>query len=224
MGRVADVDDANSPDVCESVLSGVGGHVLWLDAKPSAVVGGVVIPPNFAWVDEGRRLAASGYPRRGVEVEGLVGMGIRHIVSVHERGLSDEEEVTWPAVGLVFGMKQPAGLLARGKGVLKAHHIPCADGSCPTPAQLDTILSIVVTAASRNEGVLLHCQSGVGRAGTASALCLTALQKIHPDDAIAALYDIPRPIYKFNLSMKQLKGLADYFRDKRDQEEDEEGW
>ena len=185
--------------------------VLWLEPKPSAYVGGVRLPPNFAWVHEGHRVAASGCPRRRAEVQGLGAVGIRLVVSCHERKLRGGQ-VLWPCLSFTFGMDQPVDLLADAEALsLELLHVACADGTSPDSEVLHATVSRAVSVVEAGGGVLFHCQSGVGRAGTCSAAYLLGTMRSTLQHTLNTLYAIPRPLYEFALSSRQTNTLKTFY-------------
>eukprot|EP00754_Rhynchopus_humris_P023186 Rhum_TRINITY_DN14826_c11_g1::Rhum_TRINITY_DN14826_c11_g1_i1::g.121099::m.121099 len=185
--------------------------VLWLEPKPSAYVAGVRLPPNFAWVHEGHRVAASGCPRRRAEVQGLGTVGIRLVVSCHERRLRGGQ-VLWPCLSFTFGMEQPPDLLADAEALsLELLHVACADGTSPDSEVLHATVSRAVAVVEAGGGVLFHCQSGVGRAGTCSAAYLLGTMRSTLQHTLNTLYAIPRPLYEFALSSRQTNALKTFY-------------
>ena len=72
---------------------------------------------------------------------------------------------------------------------LEHHHLPIPDGGVPAPSQraaYDALIHHIVTALAASKTVVIHCQAGLGRAGTLAGCTLVALG-LTPDEALHQL-------------------------------------
>lgn len=99
-----------------------------------------VQPPNFSWVLPGR-LAGLALPRLPAHYQFLLDLGVRHLVSLTERGPPHSDSCP----GLTL------------------HRLRIPDFCPPAPEQIDQFVKIVDDANARGEAVGVHCALGFGR-------------------------------------------------------------
>lgn len=116
---------------------------------------------NFRFEEEGR-IARSGAPQTAVEVDWLKEQGIRAVVSLHP--VPEEASARMAEVGIEW------------------RPILTADFSQGAPEGFVGALDFIAERAESAPGVLIHCQGGGGRAGTAYASYL--LRKGVPIDEV----------------------------------------
>lgn len=101
------------------------------------------------WFDD-RRVAACRYPREA-DLRALANDGVRLLISLHER--------PYP----------PDRLASLG---VRCLHLPVADFTPPSPAQLAQGVAAIEAAVAAGERVAIHCGGGLGRTGTLLACYL----------------------------------------------------
>eukprot|EP01062_Namystynia_karyoxenos_P068033 TRINITY_DN62234_c0_g1_i1.p2 TRINITY_DN62234_c0_g1~~TRINITY_DN62234_c0_g1_i1.p2 ORF type:complete len:220 (+),score=27.17 TRINITY_DN62234_c0_g1_i1:67-726(+) len=207
---------ANSPQLAERLLKlGLSDEplVLWLDPKPSTVIDGKPLPPNFTWVTGD--VAVSGTPRRGEELISADELGIRLVLTLHEKPLGPGEH-TWVQGPLTFGMRQPDDLLsaAQLRGT-RFEHLQVPDGQSPRPEQLARAVELIRSAVREGRKVLVHCQSGVGRSGTVAACWLCVSEGLPAEVAVERLCAMKRPLWPFALNQAQTEGLLSFVEAER---------
>ncbi|XP_002760206.1 dual specificity protein phosphatase 23 isoform X2 [Callithrix jacchus] len=121
-------------------------------------------PPNFSWVLPGR-LAGLALPRLPAHYQFLLDLGVRHLVSLTERGPPHSDSCP----GLTL------------------HRLRIPDFCPPAPEQIDRFVQIVDEANARGEAVGVHCALGFGRTGTMLACYLVKEQGLAAGDAIAEI-------------------------------------
>ena len=120
-----------------------------------------------AWLEDGRLLGCA-YPRREAAIAGLARQGISVLVNLHERA------------------HDPSRLARYG---LEETHLPVADFTPPSPAQLDHGVAVIAEALAADRGVAVHCAGGRGRTGTLLA-CYLIHQGLDPHAAIARVREV----------------------------------
>ncbi|XP_031246029.1 dual specificity protein phosphatase 23 [Mastomys coucha] len=123
-----------------------------------------VQPPNFSWVLPGR-LAGLALPRLPAHYQFLLDLGVRHLVSLTERGPPHSDSCP----GLTL------------------HRMRIPDFCPPSPEQIDQFVKIVDEASARGEAVGVHCALGFGRTGTMLACYLVKERGLAAGDAIAEI-------------------------------------
>ena len=91
---------------------------------------------------------------------------------------------------------------------LEIFHIPLADGSAPTTAQIERFIGYVRYGLARGKKILVHCGAGYGRTGTMLA-CYLVSRGVPAGDAIARVRE-KRPQAIEN--MQQEKSVFEYER------------
>ncbi|XDA70680.1 hypothetical protein R6Z07F_001058 [Ovis aries] len=123
-----------------------------------------VQPPNFSWVLPSR-LAGLALPRLPAHYQFLLDQGVRHLVSLTERGPPHSDSCP----GLTL------------------HRLRIPDFCPPGPEQIDRFVKIVQEANARGEAVAVHCALGFGRTGTMLACYLVKERGLAAGDAIAEI-------------------------------------
>ena len=75
--------------------------------------------------------------------------------------------------------------LAQDNGLL-FYHVPIRDRGCPSSSEINILIPIIVGKLLVGHNVLIHCNAGLGRAGTISACCLIHVG-FDPNDAITVV-------------------------------------
>lgn len=123
-----------------------------------------LIMPNFGWVIPGE-LAGAARPRNDDALAALVAQGVRAVVSLTEDPLMDD---------------------ALRRADLASVHLPIADFTAPTLAQVDTAVAAINDFRAHGLPTAVHCAAGLGRTGTILA-CYLVKQGAAPDTAIAEI-------------------------------------
>ncbi|XP_007945881.1 dual specificity protein phosphatase 23 [Orycteropus afer afer] len=123
-----------------------------------------VKPPNFSWVLP-TRLAGLALPRLPAHYQFLWDQGVRHLVSLTERGPPHSDSCP----------------------DLTLHRLRIPDFCSPAPDQIDRFVKIVDEANARGEAVAVHCALGFGRTGTMLACYLVKEHGLTAGDAIAEI-------------------------------------
>jgi atypical dual specificity phosphatase len=125
---------------------------------------------NFGFV-LGQRLAGSAHPGRGAELrEALDEWTARHGVTA---------VVTLTGEPLAEDLLQEYGL--------RALHLPVADFTAPTMAQVAAAARFVHEELVQGGRVVVHCGAGFGRTGCVLACCLVSEQGLSAGAAIEAV-------------------------------------
>jgi atypical dual specificity phosphatase len=108
------------------------------------------------------QLLACAYPRRHAGLAGLAEQGVTVLVNLHQRA------------------HRPARLAQFG---LTEMHLPVADFTAPSPAQLTAGVEAISQALTEGRRVAVHCGGGLGRTGTLLA-CYLVRQGLSASEAI----------------------------------------
>lgn len=96
------------------------------------------------------------------ELPGLPGLGVTHVLC-----LQQDVELRW------FGHTMEQRRLAVEDAGMTFLHEPIEDFAAPTLAQAERLVESLLSLAA-SERALVHCQAGLGRAGTIAACALLA--------------------------------------------------
>ena len=125
--------------------------------------GGDSLPPNFSWLLV-NRIAGSGCPRSELELRGLLGVGVRYVVT-----LCDDPRPP-PCIDSIRGLEHitiPVPDLRRG-------HL----------SDFDQFFGVCDRSMEEGGSILVHCRSGRGRTGMFLAAFLVKYQGLGADEAI----------------------------------------
>jgi atypical dual specificity phosphatase len=120
-----------------------------------------ILLPNFGWLIEAR-LAGVGRPATAAALDALQAAGIRALISLSEAPLAAE---------------------LRARPELATVHIPVADLTAPSLAQVEEAVAAIDAFLADGRPVAVSCGAGLGRTGTILACYLVR----HGEDAGAAL-------------------------------------
>ncbi len=143
LGRARE-DHAFAQQLSATPLVVMSAYDLTEDEKLKVAV------PNFSWVSE-HELAGMSFPWNEDALSILARLGIRALLSLSE---------------------QPVGSDLLTKFGLQAEHVPLADFSAPTIAQIECIIDVIQAFLGRGLPVAVHCGAGLGRTGTILACYL----------------------------------------------------
>ncbi len=139
-------------------------HLAWVTRILKRL--GLVIDRG-TWLEEGRLLGCA-YPQREAAILGLTRQGVSVLVNLHERA------------------HDPARLARHG---VEEVHLPVADFTPPSPAQVDRGIAVIAEALAAGRRVAVHCAGGRGRTGTLLA-CYLVHQGLAADAAIARVREV----------------------------------
>ncbi|XP_060523873.1 dual specificity protein phosphatase 23-like [Cylas formicarius] len=118
-------------------------------------------PINFSWIDE-NILAACGWPRTEENLDFLITMGIKHLVTLSSEFI--------PPLANVSGLEWT--------------FIPIEEFEAPVLDDIRKFITICEKHRQKNEAVAVHCRSGRGRTGVMVACYLVHYFGIIPPSAI----------------------------------------
>lgn len=122
-------------------------------------------PTGFVWV-ENNRLAGSGYPASRAQVEWLVHVGVRSILSLTLEPLPSQ----WTkGLNLTLG------------------HVPMEDHLAPTADSIERSVDFVLEQLGDGRPVTVHCLAGEGRTGCVLAAYLIRTRGVGAEEALATL-------------------------------------
>ncbi|MDT8423336.1 MAG: dual specificity protein phosphatase family protein [Desulfuromonadales bacterium] len=102
---------------------------------------------------------------RDEELRGFLAAGVRHVISLqqeHELQLFGGNETAADRRDAVIGLG------------MRYTNVPIRDQAAPTFSQTWQIIKLIRAEIQQQQRVALHCQAGLGRAGTVSACFLVA--------------------------------------------------
>lgn len=141
-------------------------------------------PTGFLWIDD-NKVAASGYPASGRQLEWVAKGGINTVLTLTEDPLPSG----W-AEGLNLSLK----------------HVPMRDHEPPSMESLEKAASIVQAEVHAGRKVLVHCLAGQGRTMCVLAVYLIKDKGTEPETAIRML----RAMRPGAVESKQEKAVFDY--------------
>ncbi|MDQ2886856.1 MAG: hypothetical protein M3Y39_12330, partial [Chloroflexota bacterium] len=126
------MDPAFRHDILASPLRALQEYPLTEEEKQSFVL------PNFSWMIE-NRLAGVSYPRSEDAIVLLQKLGVQALLNLSEEAL-------------------PAEVLSKYR--MQAEHLPIADFTAPTLAQVEQALAIIDGFLEHDLPVAVHCGAG----------------------------------------------------------------
>lgn len=172
-------------------------QLLGLDLKAKSL-DLVKVPRNFSWVTLERLdleprllpylLAGSAYPGSPLQMSALRCVGIQRIITVHETALPSALCATVDMSSKAAAFDLANHKAAEGLGIM-AYHFFVVDRCPPLIEQLQTMCGIIDAAMQHGEGVLVHCQGGVGRTNTVIIAYLMWSQGLSASEATAQVTD-----------------------------------
>ena len=115
---------------------------------------------------------------------------IVHIITLHESPLPTD---------ILVGLNEYG---------IQTYHYNIVDRHPPTIEQMNALMKIISQAISKNEGILIHCQGGVGRTNCVLAAYLIKYKNMSPNEAMEVLERTQRKII---LSPSQEKMLSHWW-------------
>lgn len=112
-------------------------------------------------------LVASAIPTNVQQLIALSGLGVTNILTIHEKPFP--KEILPDASHIIF----------------QTHHYAIEDRTTPSLKQLQEICLLIHKYVTSNNGILIHCQGGVGRTNTAIIAYLMWTENLSAADATA---------------------------------------
>jgi atypical dual specificity phosphatase len=141
-------------------------------------------PTGFVWVEKGK-LAGSGYPASRAQVEWLVRVGIRSILSLTRDPIPSE----WTT-----GLDVTTG------------HVAMEDHRAPSVESMNQGVDFILGQLEGGRPTLVHCLAGEGRTGCVLSAYLIRTKGLGADEAMASLREL-KPDF---VEWRQEKAVLDY--------------
>lgn len=151
------------------------------------------LPRNFSWINLPNQesntflLSGSAYPSEPTQLLALQSAGIRHIITIHENAFPHDFLLLW-----------------KNQFQLNYHFFQVPDREPPILQTTCEMVSIITRAINNKEGVLIHCQGGVGRTNT---VIIAYLMSLCPGEAASRFIDEVKLQRKLILSTSQQEFL-----------------
>ncbi len=186
----------------------------------------VYVPSSFQ-----QMIAGSAYPSSVEHLLALYFCGIRHIFTIHEEPVEKELQDTVNTIidGVYRSLSFHASAIkSSSKGVKKAlseskerpvhlhfHFWRVNDRTPPTTEQMKNIMEVMHQSIfEKKEGVLVHCQGGVGRTNTV----IISYMMMFEDISFAQAFDVVDRRRKITLSTSQEEFLRRWYQVIREDE------
>jgi len=124
------------------------------------------LPRNFSWLRVGR-IAGSACPSSELELRSLLGVGIKHVISL------SPETPPHASVGSIKDFCWTP--------------VPIQEFQGASVAQFQRFFDVCESAVERGEAILVHCRGGRGRTGMMLAAFLIKFEEMSVNDAVQAV-------------------------------------